>query len=121
MTAAYKTGVVPGSPITSASGGDYNADGINSDFPNIPTFGYSIPTNRKSQLAGVFKSTDFTAPSTLPGEGDELNNGYRNPGYANTDFAILKNTRIHERANLQLRLEVYNLFNRASMGESHRA
>jgi hypothetical protein len=116
MTAAYKTGVVPGSPITNASGGDYNADGINSDFPNIPTFGYSIPTNRKSQLAGVFKSTDFTAPSTLPGEGDELNNGYRNPGYANTDFAILKNTRIRERSNLQLRLEVYNLFNRASMG-----
>ena len=115
-TAAYKAGLVAGSPITSASSGDYNADGINSDLPNIPTYGYSIPTTRKAQLAGVFVSTDFTAPTTLPGEGNEIYNGYRNPGYANTDFAILKNTRLYERANLQLRLEMFNMFNRASLG-----
>lgn len=116
MGAAYKANVVPGSQITAASAGDYNADGVNSDLPNIPTYGYSIATDRKTQLAGVFKSTDFTAPPTLPGEGNEAFNRYRNPGYANTDFAILKNTHIFERANLQLRLEMYNLFNRASLG-----
>ncbi len=115
-TAAYKAGLVPGSPITSASSGDYNADGTNSDTPNIPTYGYNIPTSRKAQLAGVFKSTDFTAPTTLPGEGNEAFNRYNNPGYANTDFALLKNNRLWENANLQLRLEVYNLFNRASLG-----
>lgn len=115
-TAAYKAALVAGSPVTSSSSGDYNADGVNSDLPNIPKYGYKIPTDRKSELSGVMKSTDFTAPSTLPGEGNEVINGYRNPGYANTDLALLKNTRIGERANLQLRMEMYNLFNRANLG-----
>lgn len=112
-----------------AAGGDYNADGNNSDLPNIPSYGYHIPTDRNHQLgrsanlapnkssSGVFNSAgDFTAPATRPSEGNEIMNGYRNPGYANTDFALLKNNRIRDFANLQLRLEVYNLFNRASLG-----
>lgn len=126
MTAAYKASAfVPDAAITATSSGDYNADGMNSDLPNVPKFGYKIPTNRNAQLgrtsafgqaAGVFSSTDFTSPTTLPGEGNEVINGYRNPGYANTDFALLKNTHLLENANLQLRLEVFNLFNRASLG-----
>jgi hypothetical protein len=128
QTAAYKAGIVPGSAVVT-SAGDYNADGINSDLPNIPTYGYSIPTDRNSELGrganlaptpgstGVFKAlADFTTPATLPGEGNEVFNGYRNPGYANTDFALLKNTHIYERANLQLRLELYNIFNRPNLG-----
>jgi hypothetical protein len=110
-----------------ANGGDYNADGVNSDLPNIPSYGYKIPTDRNSELgrnpdfsptknAGVFNSAaDFTAPGNLPAEGNELFNGYRNPGYANTDFTLLKNNRFHETANLQLRLDVFNLFNRANL------
>ena len=115
-TAAYKAGLAPGSPILSSSSGDYNADGVNSDLPNVPAYRYTIPTDRKSQLNGVMKARDFTAPSTLPGEGNEVMNGYRNPGYANTDFALLKNTHLRENAILQLRLEIYNLFNRANLG-----
>jgi hypothetical protein len=138
-TAAYKTGLVLGSPLTPASSGDYNADGINSDLPNIPTYGYKIATDRDSQLGrnpdltpivtpagqttptkgvtGVFPFlADFTTPATALAEGNEVINGYRNPGYANTDFALLKNTHVWERANLQLRLEMYNLFNRANLG-----
>ncbi len=115
-SAAYKTGVGAGSPIISTSAGDYNADGVNSDLPNVPSYGYNIPTDRAAELAGVFKQGDFTAPSSLPGEGNEVINGYRGPGYANTDFALLKNTHLWENANLQLRVEVYNLFNRANLG-----
>lgn len=110
-----------------ANGGDYNADGINTDLPNVPSYGYKIPTDRNSELgrnsdftatktAGVFNSaSDFTAPGNLPAEGNEIWNGYRNPGFANTDFALLKNNRFHETANLQLRLDVFNLFNRANL------
>lgn len=136
---AYKTNsLTPGAPITSSSSpGDYNADGVNFDLPNVPAYGYKIPTDRNHQLGrtkdlipipattngvpnpgftGVFNLlSDFSVPSTLPGEGNEVFNGYRNPGYANTDFALLKNNRIREIYNLQLRLEVFNLFNRASL------
>ncbi len=132
-TAAYKSTLVAGSPVTSSASGDYNADGVNSDLPNVPTYGYKIATSRNAELArnsdltpiastapgaaGVFNAvTDFTAPMTIPGEGNEVINGYRNPGYANTDFALLKNTHVWESANLQLRVEVYNLFNRANLG-----
>jgi len=136
--AAYKSGEVPGSALATSSPGDYNADGTNSDLPNVPSYGYKIATDRNHQLArnpdlspivtptgapspaqgvsGVFPYlADFSAPSALPGEGNEVINGYRSPGYANTDFALLKNNRIREIANLQLRLEIFNLFNRASL------
>lgn len=132
---------LPANGVTSGAG-DYNADGTNSDLPNIPSYGYSIPTDRNHQLGrnanlssipvttttgttscptpgftGVFNLlTDFTIPTTLPSEGNEVINGYRSPGYANTDFALLKNNRIREFANLQLRLEIFNLFNRPSLG-----
>ena len=129
--AAYSASTVAGAALTSKVG-DYNADGTNSDLPNIPSYGYAIPTDRNHQLArtsnlapipagtsgatGVFNFLgDFTNPSTLPGEGNEVINGYRSPGYANTDFALLKNNRIRESMNLQLRLEMFNLFNRASL------
>jgi len=124
---AWKSGEVAGAPLSQTAPGDYNADGLNSDLPNVPAYGYNIPIDRNHQLGrtpvsggfqtgpGVFTQSDFTAPSALPGEGNQSINGYRNPGYANTDFALLKNTRIRERANLQLRMEVYNLFNRASL------
>jgi hypothetical protein len=124
---AWNSSEKPGTALSQTAAGDYNADGVNSDLPNIPSYGYGIPTDRNHQLgrtstgsgyttgSAVFAAGDFTNPSTLPGEGNEAINGYRNPGYANTDFALLKNTRIHERANLQLRMEMYNLFNRASL------
>jgi len=109
-------GVCPaGTTVVGNTGGDYNADGFNSDYPNLPTFGYAIPNSRQANLNGVFKVTDFPVPS-FGIEGNEQPNRFRNPGYANTDFALLKNTHVWENANLQLRLEAYNLFNRANLG-----
>lgn len=97
------------------TGGDYNADGFNSDYPNEAGFGYSIPTSRKAQLSGVFNVSDFPVPN-FGIEGNEKPNRFRNPGYANSDLALLKNTHVTEKATLQLRLETYNLFNRANLG-----
>ena len=109
-------GVCPaGTTVVGNTGGDYNADGNNNDYPNVPTYGYSIPTSRSADLNGVFKVSDFPVPA-LGTEGNELVNRYRNPGYADTDFALLKNTHIRENATLQLRLEAYNLFNRPNLG-----
>ena len=48
-TAAYSASTVAGAAVTTKLG-DYNADGTNSDLPNIPTYGYSIPTDRNHQL-----------------------------------------------------------------------
>ena len=104
-----------GTTVTGDVGGDYNADGVNSDYPNVS--GYKMATSRNAELkTGVFNALTIAAPSTLGAEGNELTNRFWNPGYANTDFALLKDTHIHESALLQLRLEVYNLFNRPNLG-----
>lgn len=112
---AFKAVLDGSGNVIGNTGGDYNADGVNSDYPNKPSFGYSIPTSRKADLAGVFKVPDFGVPS-FGQEGNEEVNRFRNPGYANTDFALLKNTQILEKATLQLRLETFNLFNRPNLG-----
>jgi outer membrane receptor protein involved in Fe transport len=46
--------------------------------------------------------------------GDLGRNIMRGPGYVDTDFGVLKNTRINERFNLQFRAELFNIFNHAN-------
>jgi hypothetical protein len=38
------------------------------------------------------------------------------PGIVNTDFSVLKNTRIREAWNAQFRVEIFNLFNHTIFG-----
>jgi hypothetical protein len=46
--------------------------------------------------------------------GDTKRNGYVGPGYGDVDFSVFKNTKITERVNTQLRIEMFNLFNRTN-------
>jgi hypothetical protein len=39
------------------------------------------------------------------------------PDFVNTDFSIVKNTKITERFNLQFRTEVFDLFNHPNFGD----
>ena len=39
------------------------------------------------------------------------------PGFSNTDFAVLKNTRLSDRLRLQLRAEIFDIFNQANFGQ----
>jgi Carboxypeptidase regulatory-like domain/TonB dependent receptor len=52
------------------------------------------------------------APGTF---GTSPRNGYYGPGYASTDFSVIKNTKITERIGTQFRIEMYNLFNRVNL------
>ena len=111
-TSIYQSGY-PFTVFTSASffnsvPGDYNADGHRFDFPNVTSYRQS--TSRSAYITGVFTPGQFTAPT--PGnEGNEKNNGFRNPPFVQTDLSAYKNTHITERLNLQLRFEFYDLFN----------
>jgi hypothetical protein len=98
-------GLQPGS-------GDYNADGVNLDYPD--TAGYAMGTSRQAYLNGVFSPGQFTQPA-LGQEGNEKVNLFQNPNFNEWDAALLKNTRLYERLNFQLRFEVYNVFNRVNL------
>jgi Carboxypeptidase regulatory-like domain len=97
-----------------AGGGDYNADGVNFDFPNIPSTGYSQPHSRQAYLNGLFPVSAFTMPA-MGTEGNELSNRFCGPNFADEDLALIKNNRITERLGLQFRFEFYNLSNRPNL------
>lgn len=52
-----------------------------------------------------------TTPGTVLGFGNLGRNVVTGPGFADTDLALIKNTRIREHLNLQIRADAYDLFN----------
>jgi hypothetical protein len=62
------------------------------------------------QNPGAFVNQGTTAGTTL-GFGDLGRNVIIGPGFSNLDFAIVRNIKIHERYNLQIRGDAYDLFN----------
>jgi hypothetical protein len=116
---------VVGQTLTGNSGGNYNADGDNSSdngdndailnsFPNVSS--YSIPHSRQDFLKGVFRNnpTQVSAP-LLGSEGNEKYDGFRGPGFFETNASLLKDTTIRESVKLQLRFEFFNVFNHADL------
>jgi len=105
-----------GNPITglAANSGDYNADGDALAYPNVAS--YVQGSTRQAFLnTGIFTPGQITQPA-LGSEGNEKQNGFREPNFAETDAAFYKNNRIKESINLQLRFEFFNLFNRPNLG-----
>lgn len=112
LQSGYPFSVYTGTSFS--QGGDYNADGYNYDFPNTPSENFAGGHSRQDYLRGLFTSADFPVPT--PGtEGNLKRNPYRGPGFANVDFGLIKNNRITERTNIQLRFESFNLFNRVNL------
>lgn len=88
---------------------------FNYDYPNTPSTGYTTATSR----VRLPQWCSFTAAdSPLPAMGIGGNKGanrFRGPGFAETNFALLKNDQINERFGFQSRFEFYSLFNRANL------
>ena len=97
--------------------GDFNADGFNWDPPNTPAFGNSIGSSRSDFITGLFPASAFPLPA--PGQQGNLGrNTFDGPGLANVNLNIVKTAKIpwfvREGATLQLRGEIFNLFNRVN-------
>ena len=96
-----------------ANGGDYNADGDNYDFPDVAS--YTQHSGRQDFLRnGTVTTANFTKPT--PGtDGNEIFNSFRGPGFQQWDASLLKNTRLAESVNFQLRFEFFNVFNHPNL------
>jgi hypothetical protein len=98
--------------------GDFNADGFNYDAPNTPSIGNHISASRSDFINGLFTASSFPIPS-LGQEGNLGRNTFDGPGLANVNLNIVKTTAIpwffKEGATLQLRGEIFNLFNRVNL------
>ncbi len=115
-----------GGNVVGNTGCDYNADGTNYDRPNTPGFGNSKNgLSRSDYLTGIFAcggtalcGSVFPSPGLV--EGNLGRNTFHGPGFANTDFSVIKNLKIPwfiggEGANLQFRTEFFNVFNRVNL------
>ncbi len=71
--------------------------------PSIPA---DAPRNETGPPITAFAVQPFGRPGNLG------RNTFTGPRYYNTDLTLIKNTRITERINAQVRAEVYNVFNR---------
>jgi hypothetical protein len=77
-----------------------------------PAFTGSVVTGTVNQW---FNPSAFIAPTSTSGfYGDMPRNAYRGPGVATWDFSAFKDTRVGPKTTLQLRLEIFNLLNRAN-------
>jgi hypothetical protein len=94
------------------SSGDYNADGVNLDYPDASN--YKQGTSRSDFLNGSIPLSDFAAPA-FGSEGNEKVGQFRAPNFAETDANFYKETSIAEGVKFELRFEFFNLFNRPNL------
>ncbi|HXW06382.1 MAG TPA: TonB-dependent receptor [Vicinamibacterales bacterium] len=104
--------------IVGNSGCDYNADGLQFDRPNVPSFGDSRSgLSNDDFLNGIFQASDFPTPA--PGSAGTLGrNTFRGPRYFNVDFALIRSITVPafgRNGVVQLRLETFNLFNTTNL------
>jgi len=121
-SANYAAEAAAGNLVFAPGSGDFNADGNNNDYPSVT--GYQQKHSRKDYESGngifptcpggVLPCGNFTLPA-VGREGNETPNQFRNPGYADTDFTIKKVTQLRESLNFELRLDIFNLFNRVNL------
>ena len=101
---------------------DYNNTGEFFPRPDVvgdPYAGTSAPDRFINLSAFQVPCTldpagDGSAGSCIPGTwhfGSLGRNALRGPGYHNVDFSIFKDTEINERLRIQLRAEIFNIFN----------
>jgi hypothetical protein len=102
--------------IIGNSGCDFNADNFTgNDRPNVPSFGDTRSgLSNDDFINGIFTAADFPIPA--PGVPGALGrNTFRGPRYLNVDLMVGRVVRTPwinaTGADLQLRLETFNLFN----------
>ena len=108
-----------GLPVTFASSSDnylvqVQNNGVNSisiDMPNYDGTGYKINHNPRNGRP-YFNTAAFT-PNALGTEGNSKRRMFYGPGIDNYDIALHKVTSFSESRSLELRLEMFNVFNHA--------
>jgi hypothetical protein len=106
-----------GAPITISSAAAVTGNGVQW-FPNLvcdPRPGGSCPTGAVATLPVAFVSG-----KTIYHFGSFGRNTIIGPSFNNTDFSIIKRTKLGENKVLEFRWEVFDLFNHANFGQPGR-
>jgi hypothetical protein len=103
-------------------GGDFNADGEGSERPDLPVGNVPHSFSTRQWLEGTtgLKKDLFPLPPATELRAGTLPRDYfRGPGFWRTDVAFVKSFPVPigraEKAQIQLRLEAFNVFNRINL------
>lgn len=108
-----------GLPVTFASSGDnylvqVQNNGVNAtsiDMPNYDGTGYKL--NRNPRNGKPYFNTAAFSPNALGTQGNSKRRMFYGPGIDNYDMALHKLTNLSEGRSLELRIEMFNVFNHA--------
>jgi hypothetical protein len=105
-----------GTPYTVTADTNASGNGENADRANLVGSPYAGLSHKiQNGTLQWFNPAAFADPPE--GQYGTLRRGqFSNPGYEDVDLSVFKNTRITERATTQLRVEMFNLFNRTNLG-----
>ena len=112
-----------GQPFTVVANSNVSGNGDFADRVNVtgisPYTGFSRaltggPGTGNSGSVQWFNPAAFSQPAAGT-FGDERRNQYFNPGFEDFDFSIFKTTALAEKVSLQLRAEMFNVFNRLNL------
>lgn len=112
-----------GTPISARVGSDNSGTGENQDRANLlvgtnpkTTTGSSLltPTAGAAPYAQLYTLSAFASP-VRGAFGTTARNQFRGPGFFTVDASLVKNTQLHEGIRLQLRAEMFNIFNRTNL------
>jgi hypothetical protein len=112
------TRVASGFPVTLSTNGDNSLqgsspNGVNNRYLDLPDFtGQPLKINSNPRGNGLqyFNPSAFT-DNAIGTPGDVARRYFSGPGMFNTDAVLRRNFQIREGKVLQLRLEVFNIFN----------
>ncbi len=104
-----------GTPFTVLSGQDTSGTGENSDRAEVvgnPFVG--VPPSSQPDYVYYFNPKAFALPATGT-YSNQARNSFKGPNIYQVDFSVFKTTQITEKVGLQLRMEIFNLFNRLNL------
>ncbi len=103
-----------GQPFSVAASGDISGTGEGNDRAVQVA---PVRTGYLGRAPGVNWVDPNSFANAAPGSfGTSHRNAYYGPGFSDVDLSVFKDTRIHERLTIQLRAEMFNLFNRVNYG-----
>jgi len=106
-----------GQPFTVVASTNQSGNGENADradeVPGVSPFA-GVSHSISNGVVQWFNTAAFTDPPQ--GQyGTTTRGQYRNPGFSEVDFSVFKDTHLSEKITLQLRVEMFNLFNHTNM------
>jgi hypothetical protein len=100
-----------GSPFNVTTGTDTSGTGDRSDRPNLIGDPFSgVAASSIPLSVQFFNPAAFTAPAAGT-FGNLARNAFYGPGFKTVDMSVFKTTRLNKGASLQLRCEIFNVFN----------